>query len=301
MTSSAVTYSHVISCPKCGFTFPGYLEVASDGTGKAVCPQCGSGIVQQLPADFVTQIPPEDYEDPAHPHVHHTHYPGLYSQPKRHARFDLVDLVKILYSPAKAFSNLYLSTDLRRALAIVMVFSMASAGASILISVDMADIIGYNVRDALQLGMQGFLSWAITILAFMTFSMITSWVSKGIFGGRGERSSTMTLIGYCFPAYVFVNIVVLLLFKLGFSGVGVGLQDFTLSDLRQVSAGLVMLVIVAIVGLIWLLIITSRAISVANDISQGEAVLTAILSIAASGLIFLVVSAVINLPLGLSF
>jgi hypothetical protein len=301
MTSSAVTYSHVILCPRCGHQFSGYLEVEPDRTGKAVCPQCRSTIVQPLPADFVSQIPPEDYGDPAHPHIHHTHYPGLYSQPKQHPRFDFIDLLKILYSPAKAFSNLYLSTDLRRSLAIVLVFSMVSAGASMLVSVDMADIVGYNVRDALQLGLQVFLSWAIMILAFMVFSVLSASISKGIFGGRGERSATMTLVGYCFPAYVFVNVVVLLIFKLGFSGVAVGLQDFTMSDLREVSAGLMVLVIAAFIGLVWLLVITSRAIGVANDISQGEAGLTAILSIAASGLIFLIVSAVVNLPLGLSF
>jgi hypothetical protein len=301
MTSSAVTYSHVISCPRCGHKFSGYLEVEPDKTGKAICPQCRSTIVQQLPADFVPQIPPEDYGDLAHPHIHHTHYPGLYSQPKQHPRFDFMDLFKILYSPAKAFSSLYLSTDLRRAMAIVLVFSMVSAGASMLISVDMADIVGYNVRDAVHLGFQVFLSWAMMILAFMVLSVLSASISKGIFEGRGERSATMTLIGYCFPAYVFVNVVVLLIFKLGFSGVAVELQDFTMSDLREVSAGLVVLVIAAIIGLIWLLVITSRAISVANDISQGEAALTAILSIAASGLIFLVVSAMVNLPLGLSF
>jgi hypothetical protein len=301
MTAAAVTYAHLISCPKCGLKFSGYLEVESDGTGKAVCPQCGSGIVQPLPADFVPQIPPEDYEDPAHPRVHHTHYPGLYTQPKRHARFDFVDLGKILYSPTKAFSNLYLSTDLPRALAIVLVFSMLSVGASILVSVDMADIVGYNARDAIELGFQVFVSWVLLIFGFMVFSMIAAAISKGIFGGRGERSTTMTLVGYCFPVYALVNVVLLLIFKVGFSSVGVGLQDLTLGDLNQVSPGLAALVIAALVGLIWLLIITSRAISIANDTSAGEAGLTAILSVAASGFIFLVVSAITALPLGLSF
>ena len=301
MTAAAVTYSHVISCPKCGLRFSGYLEVESDGTGKAMCPKCGSSVVQTLPSDFVPQIPPEDYEDPAHPHVHHTHYPGLYSQPRRHATFDLVDLVKVLYSPSKAFSNLYLSTDLRRALAIVLVFSMLSVGASILVSVDMADIVGYNARDAIELGLQGFVSWALFILAFMVFCLLAAAISKGIFGGRGERSSTMTLVGYCFPAYALVNVILLLIFRAGFASVGVELQDLTIGDLNQVTPGLAALIIGALVGLIWLLIVTSRAISVANDTSVGEAGLTAVLSVATSGIIFLVVSAVTSLPIGLSF
>jgi hypothetical protein len=301
MTASMVTYSHVISCTKCGFMFHGYLEVEPDGTGKTLCPQCGSGIVQALPSDFVPQIPPEDYQDPAHPHVHHTHYPGLYSQPKRHPRVDLVDLVKVLYSPSKAFQNLFLSTDLRMSMAIVLVFSMISVGASMLVSVDMADMTGYDASDAIQLGAEGFMTWALLLLAFLMFGIISAGLSKGVFEGRGQRSATITLVGYCFPAYVLVNVVVLLILKVSFSDLGVALKDLTLSDLNDVSLGLAALIVVALVGLAWLLVITSRAISVANDTSMGEAGLTAVLSVAAAGLMIFVVSLVVNLPLGLSF
>ena len=301
MTAAAVTYSHEISCPKCSLKFSGYLEVEADGTGKAVCPNCGTSIVQRLPADYVPQIPPEDYQDPAHPHVHHTHYSGLYSKPKQHPRVDLIDLVKVLYSPSKAFPNLYLSTGLQMAMAIVLVFSMVSVGASILVSVDMADIVGYDAGDAIQLGAQAFVSWSLEILAFLVFCVIAAAISKSMFEGRGERSTTITLVGYCFPSYVLVNIIVLLIFKISFSSLGVGLEDLTLSDLSHVTAGIAALIIAALIGLAWLLFVTSRAISVANDTSMGEAGLTAVLSVAASGLIFLVVSAVVNLPLGLSF
>jgi len=301
MTASAVTYFHDISCPKCGLKFSEYLEVEPDGTGVVVCPRCGRMLSLQLPPDFVPQIPPDDYEDPAHPHVHHTHYPGLYAKPKLPATFDLVDLVKIGYSPPKAFTNLLLSTDLRRALAIVLVFSMLSVGVSILVSVDMADIVGYGARDAIELGIQAFVAWVLSILTYMVFSLVAAAISKGIFGGRGERSATMTLIGYCYPAYVLISIIMLLIFKVGFSGVGVGIQDLTPDDLEQVSAGLVVLVIATLLGLMWLLILATNAISVANDTSKGEAGLTAVLSVAITGIIFLIVSAMVSLPLGLSF
>jgi hypothetical protein len=301
MSASAVTYFHDISCPKCGLKFSEYLEVEPDGTGKVACPRCGSMISQRLPLDYVPQIPADGYEDPAHPHVHHTHYPGLYAKPKLPARFDLVDLLKIGYSPSKAFTNLYLSTDLRRAMAIVLVFSMLSVGVSILVSVDMGDVVGYGARDAIELGVQAFLSWILSILTYMVFSMVAAGISTGIFGGRGERSATMTLVGYCYPAYVLLNIIMLLIFEIGFSGVGVRIQEFTPDDLAQVSAGLAALIIAALVGLLWLLVIASSAISVANDTSMGEAGLTAVLSVAITGIIFLIVSAIVSLPLGLSF
>jgi len=56
-----------------------------------------------------------------------------------------------------------------------------------------------------------------------------------------------------------------------------------------------------LVGMIWLLVITSRAISVANDISLGEGTLTAILSATAAGLVYLVVESVMSLPLVLVY
>jgi hypothetical protein len=63
----------------------------------------------------------------------------------------------------------------------------------------------------------------------------------------------------------------------------------------------VLLVIVAFIGMVWLLVIASRAISVANDISLGEGTLTSILSASAAGLIYLVVQTVMSLPLLLVF
>lgn len=301
MATGAVAFSHEISCPSCGLKFSGYLEVEPDGTGKAVCTRCGASIIQPLPKDFVAQIPPDDYQDPAHPHVHHTHYPGLYQEPKRHPRFDFSDLVKIAYAPTKAFMNLYLSSDLQRAMALVLVFSLFSVGVSVLVTVDMADIIGYNARDAIRLGFEAFAAWLLSILSFLVFSVVAAGIAKGVFGGRGERSSTIALLGYCFPMYVLVNVLLLGIFRVGFSGVGVGIQDLTASDLNHVTAGLAALVVVAIFGLLWLLAISSKAISVSNDVSIGEAGLTAILSVTATGVIYIVVSLVIALPLGLSF
>jgi len=289
-------------CPSCGHKFSGYYAVLPNGQGKTVCPQCHIDILHALPPHYVPQIPPADFESPEHPHVHNIHYKDLYDQPKSHPRFHFMDLVRVAYSPKKAFMKLYLATNMQRALAIVIVFSMVLVGISIFVSVEMADVIGYDAGDAIQFGGQVFLAWILSILTFMIFSIVASAIAKGVFGGRGDRSSTISLVGYCFPAYVLVSVALFLIFEFGFESVGfVPLEEWTKEELNRVSFGVVLLVIVAFIGMIWLLILSSRAISVANDISLGEGALTSILSASASGFVFMVVQMVMSLPLLLVF
>lgn len=302
MSAGAVVYSHSISCPSCGLEFSGYLEVEPGGKGKVVCPKCGAAVEQPLPAHFVAQIPPSGFESAEHPHVRHSHYPGLYSQPKQHPRLDFADLVRLLHSPTDAFKRLYLATDLQRAMAIVIVFSMVSVAVSVFVTIDMADLVDYDTGDAIHLGIASVVALVVSILTFLIFAMTASALAKGMFGGRGERAATITLLGYCFPAYALVNIVVLAVFQLGLGVVTEGpIWEWSSSELNRVTAGIVVLFVVAVVGLIWLLIIASKAISVANDISSGEGLLTAIMSATAAGIVYLIVNAIVALPLGLSF
>ncbi len=301
MIPESVVYAHDIACPSCGFRASGYLQSLGDGTGVTNCPRCGTTIRQALPAHFVEQIPPSDFHSPAHPHVHISHYPGLYMQPKHAPRPDFADLVRILYSPTKACVSLYLSTNLQRALAIVVVFSILSAVVSTLVTADMGEVLGYSTGDALEVAFQGFVSWVISLLAFLLFGVAAAVIAKNIFGGRGERTATLTLLGYVYPAYVFLEIVLLVLFTVGFQGLDMtDVQDWTPDELDQAIAAGGVLLLIALVGLVWLVTIASRAISVANDISTGEAVLSEILAVIAAGIVYLLVGAVMRLPMGLS-
>ena len=302
MTLGTVAYSEEIKCRFCGHVFSGYYAVLSNGQGKTVCPKCSTDIVETLPERSVHQIPPASYESPSHPRVHHIHYQDLYDKPKSHPRFHFMDIVRVAYSPEKALMKLYLTSNLQRAMAIVIVFSMVLVAVSVLVSVDMAEVIGYDAGDAIQFAGHVFFAWVISILAFMVLSLSASFISKGVFGGRGDRSATITLIGYCFPIYVLVSFILFIILEFGFESVGfVPLDEWTSEELNRVTAGVVLLFVAALIGMIWLLIITSRAISVANDVSLGEWTLTAILSASAAGLVYLVVESVMSLPLVLGF
>ncbi|MCU0851908.1 MAG: YIP1 family protein [Thermoplasmata archaeon] len=300
MIGETVAYVEHIKCPSCGLESPGYLQVVGGGKGVAACPRCGSTITQALPPGYVSQIPPSDYHSPVHPHVHVSHYPGLYNQPKHAPRLDLTDLVRIFVSPTKAFASLYLTTNLERALALVVLFSVISASASTLFTLDMRDVLGYSAMDAFESSLQIFATWAVSMLAFLLFGLSAATIAKNFFGGRGERSSTMTLVGYCFPAYVALSIVFLLIFRVGFAGLDfTSIDDWTSSELDQSIIAGTILFIAVLIGLIWLLVVTSRAISVANDISFSEAALTAVLSTIVAAVVYVVVHMIVRLPLGL--
>lgn len=289
-----------LTCPSCGRSHSGYVQVLPGGAGAATCDRCGATITVSLPKGRVAQMPPKDFVHPTHPHVPITHYPGLYMQPKHAPRFDFADLARVAYSPTKAFANLYLSTDLLRALALVLLFSLLSAVVSILVTADMGEVLGYSTGDALSAAHEGFVSWAVSLLAFLVFSMTAAAVAKGVFGGRGERSATITLIGYSYPAYVLLSVVLLVIFTSGFRDLDLTqVEDWSDATLDKAIAAGVVLLLVAFVGLVWLLWIVSRAISVANDISPGEAVLTAILSAISAGVVYVFVGLVMRLPMGL--
>jgi predicted RNA-binding Zn-ribbon protein involved in translation (DUF1610 family) len=301
MPEESVIFVDSMRCPSCGLVSSGYLQVLGEGKGKAICPNCGTTITQSLPSSYVTQVPPVDFISPVHPHVHVSHYPGLYGQPKHAPRLDFADLLRVGYTPRNAFMSLYRSTDMHRALAIVLVFSILSAFVSILVTADMGDLLGYDTGDAITLAFQGFVSWIVSLLAFLVFGLTSAMVARGVFGGRGERSSTITLLGYSFPAYVLLSILLILTFDVGFEGLDFDtVNQWTDEQLDQAVAAGAALVVVAIIGLVWLLWVASTAISVANDISIGEAVLTAVLAAIPAGVVYLLVGLVMRLPIGLS-
>jgi hypothetical protein len=231
-----------------------------------------------------------------------SHYPGLYMQPKHAPRLDLSDLLRVSFSPTKAFLSLYRSTNLQRALVIVVLFSIISSVVSLLVTADMEQVLGYSRGDAFELAFQGFVSWMVSLLAFLIFGIIAALVAKDVFGGRGERSATLMLTGYAYPVYVLLSMVLLFLFTTGFRGLDLTrVQDWTGNELNQAIAAGAVLLIVALVGLIWLLWIVSNAVSVANDISKGEAAMSCILAAIAAGVVYLLVGMVMRMPLGLFF
>jgi hypothetical protein len=267
----------------------------------ANCPSCGSTIVQGLGPGYVSQVPPQRFDSSVGQVVRRSRYPGLYTQPRRTPGLDLRNLFRATVSPRSAMPELYLSTDLRHAMFLVGIATTIYATVSTAVTGLMPGSVGLGDATSLDLLILGALGWIIAVVSFLVFALVSSIVSHEVFGGRGDKGSTIALTGYCYPWFVLVTVALLTVFAVGFGDLDLSqVQDWGDAEVERAIAWGALLLVSAIAGLIWLLAMTGRAISVANDISGGEGALSAIIGSIAAGLVSLAVGAVLRLPLGLT-
>lgn len=302
MSSGSVVFANSIRCPACGATTSGYLQVLGGGKGRAVCPRCGAAIVQDVPAGAVHQVPPQSFVEPGQTHARRSLYAWLYATPKGPARFCPLEVLRLAYSPTKAFSRLYLCAGLRQALLMVVLLAVLSNVVSVVVTESMAEVIGYSAADALDFALQGAAGVVVTILSLLIFGVVASLASREVFGGRGDRGATITLVSYCYPWFVLLSVVLLSVFAAGFEGLDLNrVQHWTDAEIeRAIVYGALMLGIL-VACFVWLLWVVSKAIGVANDVTAGASSLCAILAAVAAGLVSVVASAFISLPIGLTF
>lgn len=301
MSTGAVAFVDSIRCPRCGLIFSGYLKILADGTGNGTCSRCGSTIVQKLEPGYVPQVPLQPY------HVHTSHEPrasrhqSLYTQPKQEARLDLRNLLVLPLRPGKALMSLYLSTNLHWAMLVVLVFAAIHAVVGSLITVEMADVLGMSSVDAIEFVVLAALGCIVSIVSFLVFSVASSVAGAELFGGRGSKGATVTLVGYCYPWFVCVSLALLFMFSIGFSGLELRFIDhWTDSEIEQAVVWGTIILTAAVGALIWLLFVAGKAIGVANDLSTAEGALSAVVGAIAAGVLSIVIGAVIRLPLGLT-
>jgi hypothetical protein len=166
----------------------------------------------------------------------------------------------------------------------------------------MYDVLGMGYIDAFEAGLLASVGLIVAIVSFLIFSVVSSIVASELFGGRGDKGSTVTLIGYCYPWFVCVSLVLLAIFAVGFSGLELGqVENWSDSETARAIAWGMTLLAAAILGLVGLLYISGKAIGVANNISTGEGAMSAIIGAICAGLVSAVVGIVLRLPIGLSF
>ena len=302
MPEDAVAFSSSLRCPSCGLQTSGYLKVSEGNKGVAICSRCGASIVQDINPGQIRQIPPQPYF--AHSGADHkkSKYEGLYSQPKHAPRFAWVEMLRLPVSPRRALTTLYLSTDMRHAMILVALLTTMSIAFSTVITEEMAAVVGIDHLDALEMLFIGAVGWVVTLVSFLIFSIVSAIVAQEMFEGRGDKGATVTLVGYCFPWFVVVSIVLLSIFTAGFSGLELDrVQDWTDSEIERALTWGALLLVSAVLAVIWLLFLVGRAIGVANDISTAGGSLSAVIGAIAAGLVSLIVGMVLRLPIGISF
>jgi hypothetical protein len=302
MSAGPVVFSNSVKCLSCGHTGPGYLQVAEAGNGTATCPSCGARIVQKLGDGYVSQIPPRHFDPSIGRAQRKSRYPGLYVQPKHAPKLDLRNFFGLVVRPSRSLSELYLSTDLRHAMLLVVIAATIYAVVSTAVTGELSDVVGVGDANAFEMLVLGSLGWIVAIFSFLVFSVVSSIVAHEVFGGRGDKGPTVTLAGYCYPWFVLVSILLLTLFATGFSGLELSqVQHWGDAEMERAVIWGGAVLVSAVLGLVWLLAMAGRAVSVANDVSGGEGALSAMIGAIAAGLVSLVVGAVMRRPIGLTF
>lgn len=267
----------------------------------AICSRCGASIVQDIRQGQVLQIPPQPYYSHPDGNRRKSKYGELYSQPKHAPRFAIAEMLRLLVSPRRALTNLYLSTDMRHAMILVALLTTLSIAFSTVVTEEMAEVVGIDYIDALEMLLIGAVGWVVTIVSFLIFAVVSAIVAQEIFEGRGDKGSTVTLVGYCFPWFVVVSILLLSIFTAGFSGLELDrVQDWTDPEIERALTWGAVLLVTAVLAVIWLIFLVGRAIGVANDISTAGGALSAVIGAIAAGLVSLIVGMVLRLPIGIS-
>ncbi len=295
MAEGAVVFVQSVTCPACGARSSAYLGIASPTEGTMACPRCGVSSRHSLPQHYVPQVPPAGLASyPGRGRM--AHYPGLYNRPKETPRFDIGGLLRIAVLPSDGFQRLMVRTDFRHSMVVVIVTAFVGTIIAGLVSWSLLDELGYYTSNNLWLAAAEAVSFAVQLLTFFVFSFAGAFLSKGLFNGRGDYASTASLMGYAFVWYTAFSVVA----SVVFAGIRSGADSGDYSVVSDSLFALALLFMLVISGLVWLLWVSGRAVSVANDISHGEGALVIIISALIAGVVSIAVSAFVTLPIGIS-
>ena len=303
MSAGSVVFVNSIKCPSCGLLTSGYLHVHGNAKGTTTCPRCGASIIQEVPPGSVQQLPPPGFVESGQTHARRSMYAWLYAKPKEQPpRFCLGEVLRVAYSPTKALSRLYSCSDLKHALIIVVAFAVLSNVVSVIVTESMAEVIGYSATDALGFALQGVAGTIVTVISLLVFGIVASMASREVFGGRGDKGSTITLVSYCYPWFVLLTVALLAVFTAGFEGLNLDrVQHWTDAEMERAIVYGATLLAIAVAGIAWLLWVVSKAVGMANDVTTGSSALCAVLAAVAAGIVSLLVGVFVRLPIGINF
>lgn len=257
--------------------------------------------MQDIPTGAVAQVPPQGYVQPGQAHPRRSEHAWLYMQPKERPSFRLADLARVAVAPTKSLSRVYLGSDLRHALTLVIVFAVISNFVGAVVTESMADVLGFGAADAVGFLAEGFFGLVVTVLSLLVFAVVASVASREVFGGRGDKGSTIVLVSYCYPWFVLLTVAMLTIFAWGFEGLELDrVQHWTDAEMERAIIVGAALLAAAVLGFVWLLWLVSKAVGIANDLRTSQAAPCAILAVVAAGLVFLIAGAVIRLPIGMN-
>lgn len=254
-------------CKNCGRQIP---------SGVISCSICGTGEELTTPHYATTDTPLQEFSHKGGTRkLEGIYYPGLYSQPRSLEGLDKSALLSILYNPKKAFKSLYLSANLKGAVALLAVVSILVGTWSILwIHVfNQSEILWIHVfyQSESPTALEWFQAVELMSSTFVSLGLLAilgAFFLRKASRGRGDYRSSFILVAYVGPWVAAF-------------GACIGFLSWESSSSLNVYfafAGAI---------LVWLLWVWGTALSVANDVSVGQGVSAVFVAPIAVGIILL--------------
>ena len=215
-----------------------------------------------------------------------TNHPGVYEKPEETPRFDIGNLLRVRFSPQRAFENLYNHSSAKHGIILAIVFAILSAGIS---AVLMTSLVGsIDLPEEANTAFVGeteisVVSLAVSVVLSLVFFLLSAYLIHAFLKGKGVRPSlekTIALTGYAKLPGLIISIVIAFLIPMMLGGLPSEFfdddptndEDAAAEAIGNICGITVLIVVVLIVGLIWALWVHGHAAAVANDTNFGTAI-----------------------------
>ncbi len=260
-----------VKCPSCGTVHNGPIGYMSPHQGYFYCQKCTATV--NINPDTGEIIPYEIWTQHNY-YSKRSHYPGLYELEDKPTKFSPNLLVKAMFKPKEAFTELYHISSMEMGIALLIMFAVLTSTISFL-----AYQISGSDNIAVGMGSQLPISWVTLALISLPLAILSSlimgWLAAKIseyFKGRNDFKKTIALMGYAgMPGFVIgiLNSMII-------ASSLVTMPDYSDPMDLDINALLVYAAVIGVIGiisLIWGLIVYGSAVSVANNVSFGEGIL----------------------------
>jgi hypothetical protein len=237
-----------------------------------------------------------------------TSHPGVYDRPAETPRLDIGNLIRVLFTPKKAFENLYNHASAMHGILLAVVFAAIGSLVSYIL---MASIVGDLEipadADTTFIGSTGksILGSVISIVIAVVVFLLAAYFIHSFLKTKGLRPSlekTIALTGYAKLPALLLTMVIALLTPMMLAGLPAELfdddpsnDDTVLDETIGAICGItILIVVVAIVMIIWALWAHGHAAAVANDVNFGTAVGYVLLAWIIVGVIYIAVTIVLG-------
>jgi hypothetical protein len=263
------------SCKKCGMKLNG-------DTFKPIPPPPPPPPGHPPPPQGYPAYPYPPYPYPPPPQFRPSVYDGLYAQEPETPRLRLDILPKVLFKPREAFVDIHNHTTKVQGIIMVIIITLIQSSITFMFFFNTGIYdSGFSTPDSEDSFNNIFIFTSVigiplAVLSLVLMGYLSALFSHEIFHGRKDSDKTIGLLGYgTIVTFVMAMIQIALLYLL-IEDILNNVDTFEESGTLFLYFGIV--ITMTIIGFIWSLWVNGTAVSIANDITIGQGIITYFIS-----------------------